>query len=285
MLAQRLSPTTRRLFSARRFLHLDTQANEVILDIDSQGVAHVALNRPKANCLSRSLVTQLRSTLSRITSDSSIRAVILSGGSHGGPFCAGADLKERATMTSDAEVKEFVAWLRDTMSMVEQLPMPSIAAAEGSAFGGGLELMLACDIRIMSKTAVLGLTETSLGIIPGAGGTQRLPRLIGLSRAKELIFTAARLNSDRALAIGLVNHTVESGTVLKSAMDLCHTIAKQAPLANRLAKTAMNEGFLLPMDRALSVERFCYNETVGTADRVEGLKAFKEKRAPIYVGK
>jgi methylglutaconyl-CoA hydratase len=163
--------------------------------------------------------------------------------------------------------------------------MPVIAAIEGAALGGGLELALACDLRISGADARLGLPETSLAIIPGAGGTQRLPRIIGRSRAKELVFTARRLTSQEALAFGVVDRAVAAGQALPAALDLAREILPNGPVALRAAKEAIDAG--LDRDRAggLSVEEACYARVLPTEDRLEGLAAFREKRKPVYRGR
>ncbi|CAM9710572.1 unnamed protein product, partial [Choristocarpus tenellus] len=206
----------------------------------SEGVMHLELNRPKANALSKDLVDKLSMVLEDISMDKSVRALVLSSNVKG-VFCAGADLKERINMPVE-EVGTFVASLRSLMSQISSLPAPTIAAMEGAAFGGGLEMALACDLRVAGEGAVMGLTETSLGIIPGAGGTQRLPRLIGASPAKELIFTAQRVDASKALTLGLVNRVVQAGFAVEEAMSMATEIAKRGPAAVRLAKEAVDRG-------------------------------------------
>jgi methylglutaconyl-CoA hydratase len=168
---------------------------------------------------------------------------------------------------------------------LEQLPMPVLAALEGAALGGGLELALACDLRVAGGAAKLGLPETSLAIIPGAGGTQRLPRLIGRARAKELIFTARRFGAEEALALGVVDRAVTAGQALAAALDLARQILPNGPVALRAAKAAIDGG--LDQDRAggLLIEEACYARVLPTEDRLEGLAAFREKRPPVYRGR
>ena len=192
-------------------------------------------------------------------------------------------MKERLAMPDD-EISGFVSGLRDTMSAVANIPVPTIAAIEGVAFGGGLELALACDMRVAGSDAQLGLTETALAIIPGAGGSQRLPRLIGVAKAKELIFTATRLSSQEALALGLINHSVPSGQAATKAEAIAASIVDKGPIAIRMAKEAIDSGASLEISRGLQVEKACYDELVMTLDRKEGLNAFVEKRKPKYKG-
>lgn len=253
------------------------------LDGPDGGILLLGLERPDAkNALGRQLLQELESALALAAEDLSIRVVVL----HSlvpGVFCAGADLKERAGMTQE-EAFRFVQSLRTAFTSLERLPMPTIAAIEGAALGGGLELALACDLRVVGASASLGLPETSLAIIPGAGGTQRLPRLIGRARAKELIFTARRFGAAEALAYGLADRTAEPGQALESALALAREILPNGPIALRAAKEAIDGG--LDLDRAggLLIEAACYAKVIPTADRLEGLAAFKEKRKPVYRG-
>jgi methylglutaconyl-CoA hydratase len=224
----------------------------------------------------------MHETLQELSFDRSVRVVIISGEGDRS-FCAGADLKERAGM-DEVQVRKTVSFIRETINQVERLPQPVIAAINGVAFGGGLELALACDIRVAAETAKLGLTETSLAIIPGAGGTQRLPRLIGLGKAKELIFTARRIDAWEALKIGLVEHVAPSEQLLDRAKEIAREIAQNGPIAVRQAKFAINKGYDADLYTGLDIERAAYEVTIPTQDRLEGLRAFREKRKPNYKG-
>ena len=217
-----------------------------------------------------------------LKNDSDVRVVILTGAGEKA-FCAGADLKERRGMT-DHEVKKTVRLIGSTVNEVEALPQPVIAALNGVAFGGGLELALACDLRIGALEASVGLTETSLAIIPGAGGTQRLPRLIGVGKAKELIFTSKRLTAEEAEAIGILEYVVPRTQLLEKALELAESIAKNAPLALIQAKTAINQGMEVDLATGLKIEELAYQSLIPTEDRLEGLRAFAEKRPPQYKG-
>lgn len=174
------------------------------------------------------------------------------------------------------------------MTSLENLPMPVIAALDGVALGGGLEMALACDLRVASSTAKMGLVETKLAIIPGAGGTQRLPRIVGQALAKELIFTARVLNGTDAYKIGLVNQVQEQNSngdaAYLRALQLAKEILPQGPIAVRVAKWAISAGAQTDLDTALSIEELCYAQVIPTKDRLEGLKAFREKRPPVYTG-
>ncbi|GCD82452.1 enoyl-CoA hydratase [Parageobacillus thermoglucosidasius] len=247
------------------------------------GIALVMLNRPEAaNALSLALLNELSGLLDDLAFDKGVRVVIITGAGDK-TFCAGADLKERAGM-NETEVRKTVALIRETINKIEQLPHPVIAVLNGSAFGGGLELALACDIRIAADTAQFGLTETSLGIIPGAGGTQRLPRLIGIGKAKELIFTAKRIAAKEAEQIGLVEYAVPRVQLMEKALEIAGQIAANAPIAVKQAKLAVNRGFDVDLATGLRLEQMAYEVTIPTKDRLEGLQAFKEKRKPIYKG-
>jgi methylglutaconyl-CoA hydratase len=253
------------------------------LDGADAGILLLGLERPEAkNALGRQLLQEIQEALVAVAEELSVRVVIL----HSlvpGVFCAGADLKERAGMTQE-EASTFVKRLRATFTALERLPMPTIAAIEGAALGGGLELALACDLRVVGASAKLGLPETSLAIIPGAGGTQRLPRLIGRSRAKELIFTARKFSAAEARQYGIADRIAEAGRVLDSALELAREILPNGPIALRAAKVAIDRGLDLDRDGGLGVEADCYAIVIPTEDRLEGLAAFKEKRKPLYRG-
>ncbi|WP_103107695.1 enoyl-CoA hydratase-related protein [Brevibacillus reuszeri] len=243
----------------------------------------LTLDRPDVfNCLNLETLITLRSLISEIALDNEIRVVIVTGAGDKA-FCSGADLKERRTMPQE-QVQQYIKTIRDTFTELEKLPKPIIAAINGLALGGGTELALACDIRVMSDSAQMGLTETALGIIPGAGGTQRLPRLVGKGIAKELIFTARRVKPDEALAIGLVNRVVSPDVLMETALQMAHDISANAPLALAQAKFAIDCGMEVDLASGLQVESNAYQLLVPTKDRLEGLQAFQEKRKPVYRG-
>ena len=232
------------------------------------------------NALSRDLLQQLSQVAQDMHARRDIRVVILTGEGHKA-FCAGADLKERRGM-DDAQVKQAVRLIGETVNQVEAIPQPVIAALNGVAFGGGLELALACDLRVASTNVLLGLTETSLAIIPGAGGTQRLPRLIGLGKAKQLIYTAARLTAAEAATYGIVEKVCDDAQ--EGALTIARAIATNAPLALIQAKVAINRGVEVDRQTGLAIEALAYDALIPTKDRVEGLVAFAEKRPPHYKG-
>lgn len=259
----------------------------------TQGIVVMSLQREKGkNSLSKAMVQQISDILKYVESNHTVLRGLVIESTVPRVFCAGADLKERATMNEE-EVELFVKSLRDTFQRVAELPIPTAAAIDGAALGGGLELALACDMRFASSSAVLGLPETKLAIIPGAGGTQRLPRIVGVAKAKELIFTGRRLTAEEAAGIGLITEHVASdtssgdatGVASARAMEVFSSIATTAgPVALRMAKKAIDEGIELDMSAALAAERACYKQVIGTHDRLEGIKAFIEKRHPQYTG-
>ena len=264
--------------------------NEILVDhrhnenLPNATVSIITMNRPKANAMNKSMLYDLQEKLKSLQNDNvDSRCLIITSFSDR-VFSAGADLKERKTMTQ-SEAEAFVTDLRQTMEQISVLPIPVIAAVEGVALGGGLELALAADFRIVSRMATLGLPETSLAIIPGAGGTQRLSRLIGPTKAKKLIFTAARLTGEEAFEMGLVDQLTEPGETLHQSLEMGWQIAKNGPVAIRAAKEAINRGiFARTMQEALDIERECYGKVLSTHDRLEGLAAFQEGRVPEYKG-
>lgn len=234
----------------------------------------------RRNALSKAMVAEFDANLQRVSgADRTVRAVVLRGAGSKA-FCAGADLKERATMKPE-EVPVFLDGVRRIFRSIERSDCIFIAYVNGAAFGGGTELSLCCDLRVIDSAAEMGLTEVKLGIIPGAGGTQRLPRLVGKGVAKELILTGRRVSADEAVRIGLANRV---GTQ-DDAEQLAKAICENAPIAVGLAKHAIDEGSHLDLDAALLVEKEKYSHTLTTEDRVEGLKAFAEKRPPVYRGR
>lgn len=244
-------------------------------------LAKITLNRPEsANVLSSKMLKQLNDVIQQVDADKSIYCTIITGAGKKA-FCAGADLKERNNMTNE-EVKIAVRSISHTILRIERLKMPVIAAINGAAFGGGLELALACDFRYASNEIFVGLTETSLAIIPGAGGTQRLSRLIGIGQAKRLIYTAKRISAEEAFNIGLVEKITDSNNLLDKAIKTATSITKNGPIALKQAKYAINNGVDVPLKEALEIEYECYKQTIHTNDRLEGLQAFAEKRKPFY---
>ncbi|MFT5732291.1 MAG: enoyl-CoA hydratase/carnithine racemase [Planctomycetota bacterium] len=243
----------------------------------------LTIDRPAVmNCLSFPTLRRFRMLLEELRGDLSIRCILITGAGDRA-FCAGADLKERKTMPAE-RVPDFVRNIRGVMDDVAKMPQPTIAVVQGFAFGGGTELMLACDLRIAASEASFGLTETTLAIIPGAGGTQRLPRLIGASRAKDLILTGRKINAEEAERIGLLNRVAPRASLTAAATELAQIIASNGPVAVRAAKDAIDRGTEAPITEGLEIEATCYQRVLPTQDRLEALAAFAEKRKPIYQG-
>ncbi|XP_032164887.1 methylglutaconyl-CoA hydratase, mitochondrial isoform X1 [Mustela erminea] len=257
------------------------------LDEENRGIVVLGINRAYAkNSFSKNLIKMLSKAVDALKSDKKVRTIIVRS-EVPGVFCAGADLKERVKM-NPSEVGPFVSKTRAVMNEVANLPVPTIAAIDGLALGGGLELALACDIRVAASSAKMGLVETKLAIIPGGGGTQRLPRAVGMSLAKELIFSARVLDGQEAKAVGLISHVLEQNpegdAAYRKALDLAREFLPQGPVAMRVAKLAINQGMEVDLVTGLAIEEACYAQTIPTKDRLEGLLAFKEKRSPRYKG-
>jgi methylglutaconyl-CoA hydratase len=260
-----------------------------LLLVERRGPAvFLTLNRPAAaNALSRALVAELTKLLGELAGEiaagADLRALVLTGAGDKA-FSAGADLKERRTWTLD-DTRVFLGEINALMNAVAGFPRPVVAAVNGVAFGGGLELALAADIRIAADGAEMGLTETRLGIIPGAGGTQRLSRIAGVAVAKELILTGRRIGAARARELGIVSEVVPAAELGAAAARWAGEISAAAPLALGAAKRAIDEGLGRPLAEGLKIERDRYEEVLVTDDRNEGLAAFIEKRPPLYKGR
>jgi enoyl-CoA hydratase/carnithine racemase len=258
--------------------------NNILLKEEQDGVILLTLNRPEVmNSFNFDLLHALKEQIEDVRFKPEVRVIIVTGTGEKA-FCSGADLKERVTL-SPIQVKEYIFTIRNLFTSIEQLNKPVIAAVNGIALGGGTELALASDIRIASMNASMGLTETRLAIIPGAGGTQRLPRLVGRGKAKELIFTGRRVNAEEALQIGLVNAICEKDELIPEAMKMAAMICETGPIAIEQAKYAINYGLETDLHTGLAIESNAYWVTIPTEDRLEGLAAFREKRKPVYKGK
>lgn len=258
--------------------------NNILLKEEQDGVILLTLNRPEVmNSFNFDLLHALKEQIEGVRFKPEVRVIIVTGTGEKA-FCSGADLKERVTL-SPIQVKEYIFTIRNLFTSIEQLNKPVIAAVNGIALGGGTELALASDIRIASMNASMGLTETRLAIISGAGGTQRLPRLVGRGKAKELIFTGRRVNAEEALQIGLVNAICEKDELIPEAMKMAAMICETGPIAIEQAKYAINYGLETDLHTGLAIESNAYWVTIPTEDRLEGLAAFREKRKPVYKGK
>ncbi len=247
-------------------------------------VAWVTIERPDAmNALSGDVLTGLEAAATQLSADPSIRLIAVTGAGERA-FCAGADLKERRGM-SEADTRARIELINRVFTAWSRLPTPTVAAINGVAFGGGMELALACDFRVTVEGAIFAQTEVRLGILPGAGGTQRLPRLVGAARAKELILLGGRIDAARALAIGLISRVVPAGGLRAAIAALAAELEGCAPISVAQAKAAIDGGLEVDIDEGLALERRCYEVTLSTADRDEGLRAFAEKRPPRFQGK
>ena len=250
-------------------------ANTVLLE-RQDNIAIVTIDRPEAlNALNGTVIAELEQVVTALENDRDVRCMILTG--EGRSFVAGADIGEQYPLDLDGGRR----WGQRGSALfrrIEKLEFPTIAAVNGFALGGGCELSMACDIRICADTAVFGQPETGLGITPGFGGTQRLARLVSPGMAKQLIYTAKNIKADEAYRIGLVNAVYPLDELLPAAEKLAETIAKNAPIAVRACKQAINEGLQVDMDKAIVIEEKLFGSCFQSADQIEGMSAFLEKR-------
>ena len=266
----------------------------ILLEIENK-VAVLKLNRPTVlNALNLEMWKILDSSLSELEQlGDEVRAVIITGVGERA-FCAGLDLSpdnpivwdllSQANHDRRAQIADELNWLRDTFNRLADLPMPTIAALNGLAYGSGLELAMCCDVRIAAENIQLCLPEVSVGVIPDKGGTQRLPRLIGLARAKEMILTGLPVTSDEGARIGLVNRVVPADQLMNAAVEYAHRIAQMSPLAIRAAKQALNQTQSLPLADGFRFENRMALEAILSEDLAEGIRAFQEKRPPVFRG-
>lgn len=246
-------------------------------------IGYVTINRPDVlNCFDYETLSLLGEIVDEIRTNKDVRVIIFTSAGNKA-FSAGADLKERKTLT-ESEVRRNVNKIRTVFNDIALLPQPTIAAVNGHAFGGGFELMLACDFRIAVKEATMGLTELKWAIIPGAGGTQRLPRLIGEAKAKELILTAKKVTADEANNLGILTKVVEREHLMDESISLADEMMANGPVALQQAKYAINYGLGVDLQTGLAIEAKAYEITIPTKDRIEALYAFNEKRPPVFLG-
>ncbi|MGD6965384.1 enoyl-CoA hydratase-related protein [Rossellomorea vietnamensis] len=256
---------------------------ESILLEQREHLGIITINRPDAmNAFNYDTLLELEKMIESIRINPDIRVVIFTGAGEKA-FSVGADLKERKNLT-EQQVRRNVMKIGDVFNGVSTLPQPTIAAMNGYAFGGGMELALSCDFRIAVSGTTMGLTETSLAIIPGAGGTQRLPRLIGESKAMELILTAKRLKSEEALDIGMLTRVASPESFMEEVIAFAGEMLSNGPIALQQAKFAIKNGMNTDLQTGLQIERKAYEITIPTEDRVEALAAFSEKRKPQFKG-
>ncbi|MFH0373126.1 enoyl-CoA hydratase/isomerase family protein [Streptococcus sp. A22] len=255
----------------------------VLLDV-KDGIGYITINRPEAlNALSSQVLKDLNEVLDLVETSTEIGVVIVTGAGEKS-FVAGADIKEMDKMTP-TQAFEYMTYANDTFSRLEHLRQPSIAAINGYALGGGMELALSTDIRLGHEKVLLGFPEVTLGIIPGFAGTQRMPRLIGISKAKELIFTARNVKGPEAVELGILNRLVPAEELMQEAENLAKSILKNAPLAVEKAKHVISVGTELPLQSAIRLETEAEALLFSTEDKKEGMGAFVEKRKAVFTRK
>lgn len=257
---------------------------KTILYQKSDGIAVIRLNRPKSlNALCRELIDELELVFSDIADDQEVAIAIVTGTEKA--FVAGADIKEIAQLSTPLEAYRHVARFHEVFDKIEELPKPVIAAVAGFALGGGCELALACDLRIAADNASFGLPEIKLGVIPGGGGTQRLPRLIGVGRAKELLYTGDPIDAQEAYRIGLANKVVPVNALMDETRRLASKLVKQPAVALQMNKLVVNEGIRMDLRSAQAYELQCFGVLFSTEDQKEGVQAFLEKRPANFIGR
>lgn len=245
------------------------------------GIGIITLNRPKSlNAIDSDFLDEMERLIDEIAKDNDIGAVIITGSEK--VFAAGADIKEISGIAKPVDAHSFVRRGQIVFNKIETLEKPVIAAVSGLALGGGCELSLACDIRIAAENAMFGQPEIKIGVIPGAGGTQRLPRLIGLGRAKELLYTGDPIDAQEAYRVGLVNKVVPVDSLMAEAKKMAGKFIKQPGFALRITKMVVNEGINMDMQSALAHEARCFELLFSTEDQKEGMNAFVEKRKPVF---
>jgi enoyl-CoA hydratase len=248
------------------------------------GVLRVELARPeRVNAINRHMCVEIAAVVARATSDSTVRAVLFTG--RGRAFCAGADISELAAYTTVSEPLDHISLLQRTYNALEELEKPTIAAIHGFAYGGGLELALACDFRVVARDAKLGVPEIALGLLPGAGGTQRLSHALPMAVAKRMILLGEPLGADEALAHGLVTRVVEPERVREESLALARTLCALPPLALRVGKMLIHGAAQPALRSGIESERQGMAFLFATEDRKEGTRAFLEKRKPVFQGR
>jgi enoyl-CoA hydratase/carnithine racemase len=259
-------------------------AYETLIVEREEGFAVVTLNRPPANAISVELVRDLEAAIAELEADAAVRAIVITGAGDR-IFCGGADLGSAFSGGAGADLEAFLRRGNALLRRIETLSKPVIAAIQGHATGGGSEIAMACHLRLMKETARIGQTESNLGIIPGYGGTQRLPRLIGRTRALEYLILGTQIPAAEALALGLVNRLSKEGETLSDARALARTIARRAPIATRLIIRVVDAGLDGTIEQGIEAETRAFLEVIQTEDAGEGIQAFFQKRPPEFEGR
>ncbi|MBI5116872.1 enoyl-CoA hydratase/isomerase family protein [Candidatus Poribacteria bacterium] len=256
---------------------------ETVVVHHADRVVTITLNRPPMNPISNQMIEELNSVLDGLEQDTETRAIILTGAGEKA-FCAGADITEFGQAFGEGSVKALVMTRHKLFTRIERFPKPVIAAINGYALGGGCELAMACHLRLMADTAAVGQPEINLGIIPGYGGTQRLPRLVGRTRAYELLFLGDRIPAQRALEIGLVNKVCSAPSLTDEARALAERLARQAPIAIKMIIDCVNRGLETTIEKGLEIEADNMAAVSATGDAMEGVMAFMQKRPADFKG-
>jgi enoyl-CoA hydratase len=254
---------------------------ETLVVATEESFGLITLNRPPANAISEALMRELNAALAGFETDDAVRSVIVTGAGDR-IFCAGADL---GSAFAGGDVESFVRFGTGVVRRIERFPKPVIAAMNGHALGGGCEIAMACHFRLLKQGARMGQTESNLGIIPGYGGTQRLPRLVGRARALEFLILGTQIPAEECLALGLVNRLCREGETLAEAKALARQLAKRPPVATRLIIEAVDEGLEAPIEKALDIEVRAFLKALRTEDAAEGIQAFFAKREPEFKGR
>jgi enoyl-CoA hydratase/carnithine racemase len=254
---------------------------ETLVVATEESFGLITLNRPPANAISEALMRELNAALAGFETDDAVRSVIVTGAGDR-IFCAGADL---GSAFAGGDVESFVRFGTGVVRRIERFPKPVIAAMNGHALGGGCEIAMACHFRLLKQGARMGQTESNLGIIPGYGGTQRLPRLVGRTRALEFLILGTQIPAEECLALGLVNRLCREGETLAEAKALARQLAKRPPVATRLIIEAVDEGLEAPIEKALDIEVRAFLKALRTEDAAEGIQAFFAKREPEFKGR
>lgn len=249
-----------------------------------KGIGNITLNRPRQmNALNKEMIEELSDLLTQMALDGEIKVIIFTGSEKF--FCVGADLIETGKIDTPVAANAFSAKAQSLFNKVEDFEKPVIAAVSGYALGGGCELSLACDLRIAAENAMFGQPEIKIGVIPGGGGTQRLPRIIGVTKAKELLYTGDPINANDAYRIGLVNSVVKVDSLMEEANKMAEKIVHGPGFALKMLKSAVNKGMDMDIKSAMAYEARCFEVLFSTEDLKEGLNAFIEKRRPTFMGR